>query len=121
MKKHMIIILSIALWSFSEIKGQTIDEYFKIATEQNPGLQAQYKMFEAALERIPQASALEDPSLSVGYYIPSMETLMGKQIADISLSQMFPWFGTLKARGDRAALLADAQYQAFLDAKNKLY
>lgn len=121
MKKHMIIILSLALWSFSEIKGQTIDEYFKIATEQNPGLQAQYKMFEAALERIPQASALEDPSLSVGYYIPNMETLMGKQIADISLSQMFPWFGTLKARGDRAALLADAQYQAFLDAKNKLY
>lgn len=121
MKKHLIIICLLTLCGFLETKAQSLEDYFKIAAKHNPGLRAQYKMFEAAIERIPQASALEDPSLSVGYYIPSMETITGKQIADISLSQMFPWFGTLKARGDHAALLADAQYQTFLDAKNKLY
>ena len=122
MKKYLIIIYPLLIFcSYLETKAQTLEDYFEIAAAQNAGLQAQYKMFEAALERIPQASALEDPTLSAGYYVPSMETLMGKQIADISLSQMFPWFGTLKARGDRAALLADAQYQTFLNAKNKLY
>jgi len=34
---------------------------------------------------------------------------------------MFPWFGTLKARGDAASLQAEARYQAFLDARNRLY
>jgi outer membrane protein TolC len=34
---------------------------------------------------------------------------------------MFPWFGTLRAQGDAAALLAEAKYQSFLDARNKLY
>ena len=34
---------------------------------------------------------------------------------------MFPWFGTLKASGDVATLNAEAQYQVFLDARNKLY
>lgn len=121
MKKYLIFILCLTLCSFLKLKAQSLEDYFKIAAEHNPGLQAQYKIFESALERIPQARALEDPALSVGFYVPSMETLMGNQVADISLSQMFPWFGTLKARGDQATLLAEAQYQAFLDSKNKLY
>ena len=42
-------------------------------------------------------------------------------MARFSLSQMFPWFGTLKAQGDAATLMAEAKYQSFLDAQNKLY
>jgi outer membrane protein TolC len=34
---------------------------------------------------------------------------------------MFPWFGTLKAQGDAAALMAEAQFHLFIDARNKLY
>jgi outer membrane protein TolC len=34
---------------------------------------------------------------------------------------MFPWFGTLEAQADAASLMADAKYQAFLDARNRLY
>ena len=34
---------------------------------------------------------------------------------------MFPWFGTLKAQEDAATLIAEAKYQEFLDARNKLY
>ncbi len=46
---------------------------------------------------------------------------MGPQRAKFSLSQMFPWFGTLKAQEDAAAHAAEATYQAFLDARNALY
>jgi outer membrane protein TolC len=50
-----------------------------------------------------------------------VETRVGPQRAKFSLTQMFPWFGTLEAQGDAAALMAEAKYQSFLDARNKLF
>jgi outer membrane protein TolC len=101
--------------------SQTLDEYFKVAAANNPGLQAKYKTFEAALEKIPQVRTLPDPSFSFGYFVSPVETRVGPQRARFSLNQMFPWFGTLKAQCDAAALRAEATYQAFLDYRNKLY
>ena len=101
--------------------AQTLDDYFKIAAENNPGLQAEYKAFEAAMQKVPQVNTLPDPAFSFGYFISPVETRVGPQRAKFSLSQMFPWFGTLKARGDAATLQAEAKYQAFLDARNRLY
>jgi len=99
----------------------TLSIYFEIAAENNPGLQSKYKEFEAALQKIPQVNALPDPSFSFGYFISPVETRVGPQRAKLSLSQMFPWFGTLRAKGDAAMLMAEAKYQAFLEARNKLY
>ncbi len=101
--------------------AQTLDDYFKTAAGQNPGIQAKYKEFEAAMQRIPQVNSLPDPSISFGYFISPVETRVGPQRARFSLSQMFPWFGTLKAQADAATLQAEARYFAFLDARNQLY
>tara|TARA_R110001592_G_scaffold64751_2_gene198876 strand:+ start:4739 stop:5977 length:1239 start_codon:yes stop_codon:yes gene_type:complete len=101
--------------------AQTLEGYFKIAAENNPGLQAKYKAFEAAVQRVPQVSTLPDPSFSFGYFISPVETRVGPQRARFSLTQMFPWFGTLKAQGNAAALMAEAKHEAFLDARNQLY
>ncbi|QIA08367.1 TolC family protein [Draconibacterium halophilum] len=101
--------------------AQTLDSYLEIAAENNPGLQAQYKDFEAALQKVPQVSSLPDPTFSFGYFISPIETRVGPQRAKFSLSQMFPWFGTLEAKADAASLMADAKYQTFLDARNRLY
>lgn len=119
MKKYLIILitLSVAL----PVGAQTLEDYFQIAAENNPGLQAKYKTFEAALEKIPQANSLQDPTFSFGYFISPVETRVGPQRARFSLTQMFPWFGTLKASGDVATLNAEAQCQVFLEARNKLY
>ncbi|MEP0711809.1 TolC family protein [Algoriphagus sp.] len=100
---------------------QSLEDYFRIGAENNPGLQAKYKAFEAALEKIPQVGSLQDPNLSFGYFISPVETRVGPQNARFSLTQMFPWFGTLRAHEDVASLLAEAKYQEFLDAKNQLY
>ena len=105
----------------SPTSAQTLQDYQRLAAENNPGLQAQYKAFKAALEKIPQANGLPDPTLSFGYFISPVETRVGPQRARVSLNQMFPWFGTLKASGDVATLRAEAQYQAFLDEKNQLF
>lgn len=120
MKK--IIITLLATLSFTLVtSAQTLEEYFQIAAENNPGLQAKYKNFEAAMQRVSQASSLPDPNLSFGYFISPVETRVGPQQARFSLTQMFPWFGTLRAQEDAATLFAEARYQQFLDARNKLY
>ena len=101
-------------------QAQNLNEYLRIASENNPALQAQYKAFEAALEKVPQATGLPDPTLSFGYFISPVETRVGPQQARFSLSQMLPWFGKLRAKADVASLEAEVQYQAFLDQKNQL-
>jgi outer membrane protein TolC len=120
----MKIIVNIVILVFlgtSVSQAQVLDDYFKIAAENNPGLQAKYREFEAALQRVPQVSTLPDPSFSFGYFISPVETRVGPQRARFSLTQMFPWFGTLRAQGDAATLIAEAKYQAFLDVRNRLY
>ena len=90
-------ILLIVFFGSISLHAQTLDDYFKIASENNPELQKKYKDFEMAMKKIPQVSSLPDPNLSIGVFISPVETRVGPQIAKVSLSQMFPWFGTLKA------------------------
>jgi outer membrane protein TolC len=104
-----------------QVRAQSLETYFATAAENNPGLQSKYKAFQAALQRVPQVSSLPDPTFSFGYFISPVETRLGPQKAKFSLSQMFPWFGTLKAREDAATLAAEAKFQEFVDARNQLY
>ncbi|MDD2475249.1 MAG: TolC family protein [Dysgonamonadaceae bacterium] len=115
--KYILNIILLMILGVTAGQTQTLDEYFKTAAENNPGLQSKYKEFEAALQKIPQVNSLPDPTVSFSYFFPKMMS----QRASVSLTQMFPWFGTLKAQGNAAALMAEAQYQSFLDARNQLY
>jgi outer membrane protein TolC len=115
-----LIIISILFFAYN-VEGQTINDYYTIAAENNPELKAKYKEFEAAMQKIPQVSSLPDPNLSMGYFISPVETRLGPQNMRFSLSQMFPWFGTLKAQKNVATLMAESKYQAFLNTKNQLF
>ena len=119
--KKFILIICIAMGFHLSGNAQTLEDYFQIAAENNPGLLAKYKNFEATMQRVTQASSLPDPNLSFGYFISPVETRVGPQQARFSMTQMFPWFGTLNAQENTASLLAEAKYQEFLDARNKLY
>lgn len=120
MIRYIAILIATILFSSLSF-AQTLDDYFKIAAENNPGLQAVYKEYEASLQKMPQVSTLPDPTFSFGYFISPVETRVGPQQAKFSLTQMFPWFGTLKAQGNVAALMAEAKFQNFIDARNRLY
>jgi cobalt-zinc-cadmium efflux system outer membrane protein len=117
-----IIIIILLTCSISTVLiGQTkLEQYQKEAIVQNPSLMASYKMFESAMERVSQVNALPDPTLSIGYFISPVETRVGPQQARLSLNQMFPWFGTLKAQGDVATLEADAQFEQFVELQNSI-
>lgn len=119
--KNTIVMLYMLLALTIGLRAQVPEHYLRIAAENNPRLQASYNEFEAALQKIPQVQSLPDPMLMFGYSVWPAETMPGAEKARISLSQMFPWFGTLKALGNEAALLAEAKYQAYLEERNNLF
>lgn len=117
--KHTLFIIGL-LFSFSGFT-QTLDDYFQIAAENNPALKAQYQVFEASMQRTAQLSSMPDPTFSFGYFVSPVETRVGPQMAKFSLTQIFPWFGSLKNQKDALALKAEADYAAFSEMRNQLY
>ncbi|MBX2843681.1 MAG: TolC family protein [Flammeovirgaceae bacterium] len=120
MKLSVIFIVIFSLGNNWGV-AQELKEYLQLAGTKNPGLQAKYKKFEAALQAVLQANTLADPTISFGYFISPVETRVGPQRAKFSLTQMFPWFGTLDAQETVAATNAQAKYQAFLESRNQLF
>lgn len=115
------VALTAVMFSAGETSGQTLNEYLGEAGENHPGLQAAYQEYYAALEEVDQAGTLPDPRLSFGYFISPVETRLGPQELKFSLSQMFPWFGTLNQQEQAAAERAQMKYQEFNQLKNKIY
>jgi outer membrane protein TolC len=79
-----------------------------MAQQQNPGLVAARARVEATRSAVKQVSALPDPRLSYTQAVEPVETRVGPQWQVLSLSQSFPWFGTLGTRGEAQNAKADA-------------
>ncbi len=120
---YKIILTSIlgALSMAGSAQDTTLNAFLKEAAENNPGVKAAYHEYYAALEKVPQVSALPDPKLSFGYFISPVETRLGPQQFKVSLSQIFPWFGTLKEQEKAFAEKAKVEYQQFVNIKNALF
>jgi len=121
--KKLIYILS-SLWvllAFESTAQDDLNSYLVTAAENNPGLKAKFDDYMAALEVAPQVGTLPDPQLAFGYFIQPVETRMGPQRFKVSLTQMFPWFGTLNARENVAAQAAKVKYELFEEAKSQLF
>lgn len=101
--------------------ASNLNTYLAYAAENNPGLEAAFNRWKAALERVPQVKALPDPRLSYRYYISEVETRVGSMRQGVGLSQTFPWLGKLDLRGDVAAQAAEAERQRFEAARLKLF
>ncbi len=107
--------------SAQEQAEDPINVYLKIAAENNPELKSIFNQYLATLERMPQARSLPDPTVMFNIFASPVETRVGAQNAGISLSQAFPWFGQLKSQEQAVALLAKARFEAFEEAKNRLF
>jgi cobalt-zinc-cadmium efflux system outer membrane protein len=98
-----------------------VDRYLVQGAENNPRLKALFTQYLAALEQVPQVGALPDPQVTFAYFVQPIETRVGAQRANFSVSQMFPWFGTLDARERVAAQRAKVTLHLFHEAKVELY
>ncbi len=99
----------------------SLNTYLAYAAQNNPGLEAAFNRWKAAVERIAQAKSLPDPRLTYRYYISEIETRVGPMRQSLGLSQTFPWLGKLELQGDVAAELAKAERLRFEAARLKLF
>lgn len=122
MKKYKIIIGIIMILISSVVSAQDdLNRYLEAAAENNPELKTKFDEYMAALQIVPQVKGLPDPQVAFGYFIQPVETRVGPQQFKFSASQMFPWFGTLKAKENAATLAAKAKYELFEETKSKLF
>ncbi len=92
-----------------------LDDYVAYAREHNPAVRAARQRWRAALQHVRQARSLPDPKLSYGNFVESVETRVGPQRWNATLSQTFPWFGKRGLRGHVArneAAAAGQRYRA---------
>ena len=85
-------------------KEDSLAVYIAEAIRNNPGLRSEYQSYQAQMANAQGAGVLSDPQLSAG---------LGKQLTTITIMQMFPWFGTLKADREQMEYKAQAAYQKF--------
>lgn len=121
MKVKYIILALLLVITNTVFAQDELNRYLEISADNNPELKAKFNEYLAALEVVPQVKSLPDPQLAFAYFIQPVETRLGPQQASFSLTQMFPWFGTLSAREDVAVKNAKARYEAFEDAKSNLF
>jgi cobalt-zinc-cadmium efflux system outer membrane protein len=111
----------------------SVDDFIRRALAENRTVQAAYHNVLSLKERIPQVTALDDPVASNAVFpIPSVAPqyfLMGYNPYNLTLAQQFPWFGTLRLRGEAAerdvqvalAELAAAQLDTVAAVKRAYY
>lgn len=101
------------------VQGHSSDERLAQLIEEalanNPSVRQAFAEYQAARHRVPQVTALPDPSLSMTQYARSIETRAGPQERTLTVSQVFPGFGKRSAKGQiasKAAAELDERYQA---------
>ena len=94
--------------------------YVTAAVESNPAILESRARYEAARQRAPQVAALPDPVVSFTQALRSVETRVGPQLNGVTLTQAFPWFGTLELRGRVALLEATALRHLYQAARRDI-
>ena len=121
MKNKILYFLCIGLFACygstyatgKDNKEDSLAVYIAEAIRNNPGLKSEYQAYQAQMANAQGAGVLSDPQLSVGLFPQAMHHVNGKQLATITIMQMFPWFGTLKAGREQMEYKAQEAYQKF--------
>ena len=111
-----LVLLSCILCGALSAGGQelvSLEDYLLRAQAENPQLQAFKDRYEAATQRIPQASSLPDPMFQVTSFVESVQTRTGPQENAFMLNQRIPWFGKLGSREKVASAEAEALWYAW--------
>ena len=117
-----MLLLMVVLAGSSKGQGtDSLNHYLEVAAKNNPGLNADFLAYKASLEKIQQSGTWPDPQLDIGFFLKPMDIVGGQQIADFTLMQMFPWFGTKKAAQTEATHMARMSYEQFRETRDNLF
>lgn len=108
-------ILALGMAAFPAGAGEPVlpadpalEDYLAVAGVHRPVLDADRGRAEALRSRADRVGALPSLRLAWGEMIVPVETRVGPQQRVFSVSQSFPWFGTLGLKSEAAAAQADA-------------
>ena len=111
---HSLLFLFLILWSAPAAGQDGLISILQQATEDHPDLQAAQAQREASQSEASKVSGLPDPVFAWSWFLVPVQTATGPQNHRLSLSQIFPWPGTLSARADAAeerARASDARWE----------
>ncbi|BEG99216.1 TolC family protein [Bacteroides sedimenti] len=115
--KYVCLLVMLLVAGNSQLWAQdSLAVYVQQAIKNNPKVHADFVAYQASLQRVIPAGALPDPELGFSFYLKPMEQVNGKEIGTLSLMQMFPWFGTLKAAKSEMSWMAKASYEKFRES-----
>jgi outer membrane protein TolC len=121
MKLKIILFIFSCFCVSVSAQQDSLNLYLEMAAQKNPGVRAAFLTYHAALRKIPQAGAYQDPQLDAGFFLQPMEIIDGQQVAEFKLMQMFPWFGTRKAARTEAQHMAQMAFEQFREARDLIF
>ena len=111
--KVLLVLFTIHFSLFTSSAQDSLQTYIQATLRENPEVMAKWHAYEAAIEAVCPAGALGDPELSLNIYPKPMTLVNGRQVMSVSLMQMFPWFGALKAAKNEKAWQAETVWQKY--------
>ena len=117
--KYIPAMLTALLWlalpkaAKAQDPADSLVTYIAEAIRNNPTVMSQYRAYQAQVAAACGEGQLSDPELSVDAFPSPMQHVNVKQLATVTVMQMFPWFGTLKAGRQMMEQKAESTYQKF--------
>lgn len=117
--KYIPAMLTALLWiatakaAQAQATADSLVTYIAEAIRNNPAVMSQYLTYKAQAAVAEGEGQLNDPELSVDAFPSPMQHVNVKQFATVTVMQMFPWFGTLKAGRQMMEHKAESTYQKF--------
>ncbi|MCY4595296.1 MAG: TolC family protein [Bryobacterales bacterium] len=116
---HLAAALALAaappLQPYATHGDDRLEALIEEALQNNPEVLRAFADYQAALHRVPQATAVPDPSVAVTQFARTVETRVGSQQRMVALSQSIPGVGKRAAKGQlasKAAAVSDELYRA---------
>jgi outer membrane protein TolC len=107
----------------SEHPRLNVDQLVDEALQNNPEIQAAKQKWEVFKEKVPQARALPDPMFGFGIIsLPTNFSFKDEDMTmkEISISQMFPFYGKRRLMGEMAGKEAEAVFNEIQEKGNRI-
>jgi len=117
------IFVPLLTWAQSEKPALRVEPLIDEALQNNPEILAAKQKWEVFKEKVPQARALPDPMLGLGIVnLPTNFSFRDEDMTmkEISVSQMFPFFGKRRLMGEMAGKEAEAVYNEIQEKVNRI-
>ena len=114
------MFLVVLLFFSGVAQGQELHAFIEEAVRNNPTIQAFEKKYAISAEKISEVNSLPNTQFSGGFMLGENHMPMTMPEGEFTVMQMFPWFGTLGARGNYATAMAEADFLEIEIAKRKI-